>query len=94
MGILGIFVSLFLLMYLAYRGWSVIALAPILALLAAAMSGELPLMGTYTQIFMGAASAFIMKPTAFESLLGHIRSMISSASSRTDADSSYRPWAL
>lgn len=50
-GVFGIILSLGLLMYLAYRGISVLILAPILALLAAAFSG-MPLIATYTQVFM------------------------------------------
>lgn len=55
-GIIGIIISLGLLMYLAYRGWSVIILAPILALLAAAFAvfdgGSVHLLATYTESFM------------------------------------------
>lgn len=50
-GVIGIVLALGLLMYLAYRGISVLILAPILALLAAAFSG-MPLIATYTQVFM------------------------------------------
>lgn len=49
--VLGIIVSLGLLMFVAYRGYSVILFAPILALLAAFTAGY-PLLGTYTEIFM------------------------------------------
>lgn len=52
MGVLGIVISLFLLMYLAYRGITVLVLAPILALFAALMNGGAPLMATYTEVFM------------------------------------------
>lgn len=52
MGVIGIIISLALLMYLAYRGISVIILAPILALLAAFMGGGAPLLATYTEVFM------------------------------------------
>ncbi len=51
LGVIGIIVSLGLLMYLAYRGISVLILAPILALFAAVFSG-MPLIATYTQVFM------------------------------------------
>jgi H+/gluconate symporter-like permease len=40
MGTFGIFLSLGLLMYLAYRGISVLILAPVLALLAVVMAGD------------------------------------------------------
>lgn len=52
MGVLGIIISLALLMYLAYRGFSVIILAPILALFAAFLGGGSPLLATYTEVFM------------------------------------------
>ena len=58
MGLLGILLALALLMWLAYRGWSVLLLAPAAALLAAAMSGE-PLLAHWTQTFMGSAARFI-----------------------------------
>lgn len=44
MGLLGMLVGLGLLMYLSYRGWSVLLLAPATALVVAAFSGE-PLVG-------------------------------------------------
>jgi len=50
-GVIGIVLSLGLLMYLAYRGISVLILAPILAILAAVFSG-MPLLATYTHVFM------------------------------------------
>ena len=56
---LGIVVSLLLLIYLAYRDVSVLVLAPICALLAAAFDGQLPLLATYTQIFMGSVGQFV-----------------------------------
>ncbi|MFK8249861.1 GntP family permease [Ancylobacter terrae] len=58
MGLLGILLGLSLLMWLAYRGWSVLLLAPIAALIAALLSGE-PLLAHWTQTFMGAAASFI-----------------------------------
>src|SRR6516162_1568754 len=60
MGLLGILLALALLMWLAYRGWSVLLVAPAAALLAAAMSGE-PLLAHWTQTFMGGASRFVGK---------------------------------
>ena len=60
MGLLGILVALALLMWLAYRGWSVLLVAPAAALVAAAMSGE-PLLAHWTQTFMGGASRFVGK---------------------------------
>ncbi len=58
MGLLGILLSLALMMWLAYRGWSVLLVAPAAALLVAAMSGE-PLLAHWTQTFMGSASRFV-----------------------------------
>lgn len=51
-GVIGIIISLALLMYLAYRGITVLILAPILALFAAFLSGGYALLPTYTEIFM------------------------------------------
>jgi H+/gluconate symporter-like permease len=60
-GLIGLVLSLALLITLAYRGASVIVLAPLLAMFAAAFSGEFPLLATYTQIFMPALSGFLAK---------------------------------
>lgn len=51
MDVLIILLSLGLLMFVAYRGYPVIFFAPILALLAAGLSG-LPILPTYTEVFM------------------------------------------
>jgi H+/gluconate symporter-like permease len=58
MGLLGILVSLALLMWLAYRGWSVLLLSPLAALLAALISGE-PLLAHWTQTFMSGTARFV-----------------------------------
>ena len=58
MGLLGILVSLALLIWLAFRGWSVLLLAPAAALVAAAFSGQ-PLLASWTQIFMESAARFL-----------------------------------
>ena len=60
MGILGILVALGLLIWLAYRGWSILLLAPAAAVLAAGLAGE-PLLAHWTQTFMGSAARFIMQ---------------------------------
>ncbi|WP_255448577.1 GntP family permease [Telmatospirillum sp. J64-1] len=60
MGLLGILLALALLMYFAYRGISVLILAPLAALLAVVLSGAMPLLASYTQIFMPAAGDFII----------------------------------
>jgi len=59
LGILGIVFSLLLLMYLAYRDVSVLVLAPLCALLAVVFDGNLPVLATYTQIFMGSVGQFV-----------------------------------
>ena len=58
MGLLGILVALGLLIWLAFRGWSVLLLAPAAALIAAAISRE-PLLAHWTQTFMGSAASFL-----------------------------------
>jgi len=58
MGLLGILVGLAVLVWFAYRGWSVLLLAPIAAVIAAAFSAQ-PLLAHWTQTFMGSAAGFI-----------------------------------
>ncbi|MDF2618919.1 MAG: Citrate transporter [Xanthobacteraceae bacterium] len=58
MGLIGILLGLGLLIWFAYRGWSVLLLAPLSALLAALLSGE-PLLANWTQTFMGSAASFV-----------------------------------
>src|SRR5690349_16949199 len=58
MGLFGILAGLGLLIWLAFRGWSVLLLAPIAALIAAAAAGE-PLLAHWTQTFMGSAAGFL-----------------------------------
>ncbi len=57
MGLLGILLGLALLMGLAYRGWSVLLVGPLAALVAAALSGA-PLLAHWTQTFMGGVAQF------------------------------------
>ena len=63
MSIFAIILSLGLLIYLAYRGWSVIIIAPLLALLAAILSGlagdPVHPMATYTQEFMPSLGNYV-----------------------------------
>ena len=58
MGLIGILLGLALLVWLAYRGWSILLLAPGAALIAAAFAGG-PLLAYWTQTFMDTASRFI-----------------------------------
>jgi H+/gluconate symporter-like permease len=59
--IAGILLSLGLLMLLAYRGVSVLILAPAMALLAVLFSPDAPLLASYTQVFMRALGSFIVQ---------------------------------
>ena len=59
---IAIIISLFLLMYFAYRGYSVLILAPLMATLAVALSGDiLSSLPIYTTVFMKALSGFLLK---------------------------------
>lgn len=58
MEVLGILLSLFLLMFFAYRGFSVILFAPVFALIAATMSG-FSIMPAYTELFMAKAVTYV-----------------------------------
>lgn len=63
LGVIGIILSLALLMVLAYKGWPVILLAPVLALLAASFAllagGSVHLLATYTEVFMVNAANYV-----------------------------------
>jgi H+/gluconate symporter-like permease len=58
LGLVGILAGLGLLVWLAFRGWSVLLLAPLAAMVAALFSGE-PLLAHWTQTFMGSAATFL-----------------------------------
>src|SRR6516162_11525147 len=58
MGLLGVLLGLALLVWLAFRGWSVLLLAPVAALLAAGVAGQ-PLLAHWTQTFMASAAQFL-----------------------------------
>ena len=60
MGLFGILLALAVLMWLAYRGWSILLVAPLAALVAAAISRE-PLLAHWTQTFMGGAGRFFVQ---------------------------------
>lgn len=59
LGFIGVLLSLIFLIGMAYRGHSVVAIAPIAALIAVVFSGA-PALATYTQIFMPALGGFIV----------------------------------
>jgi H+/gluconate symporter-like permease len=58
MGLLGILIALGLLIWLAFRGWSVLLLAPAAAIVAAAAARE-PVLAHWTQTFMAGAASFL-----------------------------------
>lgn len=58
MGLVGLLVGLGLLVLFAFRGWSVLLLAPFAALVAALFGGE-PLLANLTQVFMVNAAGFL-----------------------------------
>ncbi|MCP5249331.1 MAG: GntP family permease [Candidatus Accumulibacter sp.] len=61
-GIIGIVVSLVLLIALAYRGWNVILIAPLCAMVGLLFGGlDAPVIATYTQVFMPALGNYLIK---------------------------------
>src|SRR5208337_1265527 len=57
-GLFGILIGLGLLIWFAFKGWSVLLLAPIAAMAAALISRE-PLLAHWTQTFMRSAAGFV-----------------------------------
>ncbi|MBP7003074.1 GntP family permease [Amaricoccus sp.] len=60
MGVLVIVAALVALMYLAYRGVSLLLLTPLLSLLAVLLSGQGRILASYTQVFMTETGGFIV----------------------------------
>ncbi len=58
LGLIGILLGLGLLIWLSFRGWSVLLLAPLAAMCAVLFSNE-PLLAHWTQTFMGSAARFL-----------------------------------
>lgn len=58
--LIAVIVSLGFLIYYAYRGVTLILLAPAAAVLACTLTGGLPLLAAYTQIFMPNTGQFIV----------------------------------
>jgi H+/gluconate symporter-like permease len=58
MGLLGVLVAVGMLIALAYRGWSILLLAPAAALVVAAFARE-PVLAHWTQTFMSSTAGFI-----------------------------------
>ena len=61
MEIAGVVVSLFGLMYFAYRGVNVLVLAPLMALFACLFHADSPLFASYTQVFMPALGRYLLQ---------------------------------
>ena len=62
-GVIGVIISLILLILLAYKGWSVILIAPILALIASVFvifeGGDFHMMAIYTGTYMPNLAAYV-----------------------------------
>jgi H+/gluconate symporter-like permease len=58
LSLVGVLLALGLLVFLAYRGWSILLLAPICALIAALIAGQ-PLLANLTQTFLPNAAHFV-----------------------------------
>src|SRR6202521_3996448 len=71
LGLLGILTGLGLLISFAFRGWSVLLLAPLAALIAALFSRE-PLLAHWTQTFMGSAAGFLAQLFLLGALFGKL----------------------
>ena len=61
MSIIGILISLGLLMFIAYKGYSVILFAPVCALFSVVLTGGGELLPTYTEVFMKGGMGFAAK---------------------------------
>ncbi|MBS4536411.1 GntP family permease [Clostridium sp. D2Q-14] len=59
LGVIAIISTLVALMYFAYRGITVLILAPILAMIAALLAGEIPALYALSETFMPAAAGYI-----------------------------------
>ena len=92
MGLSGVLLGLALLVWLAFRGWSVLLLAPLAALLAAGFAGE-PLLAHWTQTFMVSAAHFLAQffPLfLLEALFGKLTSISQTRVSWVCEDGCYR----
>ena len=58
--ILAILLALGLLMFFAFRGMTLLLIAPLMAVLAVVLSGSLPPLASYTQIFMVSTGRFVV----------------------------------
>jgi len=60
LSVVGIVLALGGLIVLAYRGLSVLLLAPLAALVAVLMTPDTPVLASYTQVFMKALGGFVV----------------------------------
>ena len=60
LGLAGAVLALGLLIFLAYRGFNILLLAPLAALVAVAAAGA-PLLASYTQVFLPAMGGFLIQ---------------------------------
>lgn len=58
--LVAVLIALGMLMFLAFRGITLILLGPAAALLAVMLTGGMPILAAYTQVFMGNAGQFII----------------------------------
>jgi len=58
--VVAVLVALGLLIFFAYRGVTLVLLAPAMALLAVLLTGDLPILAAYTQVFMTKTGDFIV----------------------------------
>ena len=83
----GVLLALGLLVFLAYRGWSILLLAPICALVAALTAGQ-PLLASWTQTFMRNTADFVGRFFPIF-LLGAVFGKLMEASGSVEAIASY-----
>ena len=87
MSVVGILIGLGLLVWLAYRGWSILLLAPLCALIAALLAGQ-PLLANWTQTFMSNAAGFVAQFFPIF-LLGALFGKLMEASGSVEAIAAY-----
>src|ERR1700681_3019745 len=87
MSVVGILIALGLLVWLAYRGWSILLLAPLSALIAALLAGQ-PLLANWTQTFMSNAAAFVAQLSPL-CLVGALFAKLMDASAAVEALAKY-----
>jgi H+/gluconate symporter-like permease len=92
LSLLGVLIALVLLIFLAYRGWSILLLAPVCALIAAGVAGQ-PLLANWTQTFMPTAAGFVGQFFPIF-LLGAVFGKLMEASGSVEAIASYMTYRL